>query len=105
MATFHKLLFNHRDRTNEIITKYIDKYKNSGDAITVAIWNSFIIENARDVIADFTQSGADVFHQSIVSNIQLNREDFDAIREVNLDAAEKYQQELKELYEKIVIIH
>ena len=101
MITFHDLLFSHRDRTNDIVSKYVDKYKNSGEEITIDIWNSFIIDNAKDVIADFTQSGADVFYQSVVSEVKLKREDFDAIREVNLNAAIKYQDELRMLYDRI----
>ncbi|MCE7059738.1 hypothetical protein [Dyadobacter sp. CY343] len=102
MLTFHNLLFSHRDRTDAVISKYVDKYKNSGEAITTDIWNSFILDNARDVIAELTQSGADVFHQAIDNSIQLKTEDYDAIREVNLDAASRYQRELKDLYERIV---
>ncbi|SKB77220.1 hypothetical protein [Dyadobacter psychrophilus] len=101
MITFHNLLLGHRDRTNAVIGKYVDKYKTSGDAITVMIWNTFVLENARDVIAELTQSGAEVFHQAIINKIKLESRDYEAIREVNLDAASKYQQELKALFDRI----
>ncbi|KQS27642.1 hypothetical protein [Dyadobacter sp. Leaf189] len=101
METFHVLLFSHRDRTDAIINKYVEKYKNSGEPVTMDVWVSFIIENAQDVIAELTQSGADVFHEAITNGINLEVEDYDAIREVNLNAASKYKLELKSIYERI----
>lgn len=101
LSNFHNLLVDHQDRVNAIISKYIDRYKNSGEEITIDIWSTFIIDNAKGVIADLTQSGADVFNQAIVNSITLNTKDYQAIKEVNLDAAGKYQEELKILYDRI----
>ncbi|NIJ52696.1 hypothetical protein [Dyadobacter arcticus] len=98
MTTFHDLLFEHRNRTIAIIQKYMAKYRDTEYSKTVDTWNLFVLDNARDVIADLTQSGSDVFHDSIANNVVLKKEDFNAIKKVNLDAAARYQEGLKELY-------
>ncbi|MCE7065231.1 hypothetical protein [Dyadobacter sp. CY326] len=102
MITFHDLLFEHRDRTIAIVQKYISKYTANEYTNTIDTWNLFILDHASDVIADLTQSGSDVFHKAITNNVVLRKEDFNAIRKVNLDAAARYQEGLKDLYRLIV---
>ena len=69
---------------------------------TIYSWNLFLLENAKDVIADLSQSAIDVFHQATESGVTLNRDDFNSIRGVNLGAAARYQEELRVLYETII---
>jgi len=104
MTTFQDLLIEHQDRTVEVIDRYIYKYRHLESPKTIYSWNSFILENAKDVIAELTQSAIDVFHQAITTNVNLNRDDFNSIRGVNLGAAARYQEELRKLYENLVRI-
>jgi hypothetical protein len=102
MTTFHDLLFEHRDRTIAIVQKYMAFYRDSEHSKTIDTWNLFVLDNAKDIIADLTQSGSDVFHESVINNVVLKKEDFNAIKKVNLDAAARYQDGLRELYLEIV---
>jgi hypothetical protein len=102
MITFQTLLFNHQARTSAIIDRYIAKYEDLEHPVNVYTWNLFLLENAKDVIAELSQSAIDVFHEAINSTLNLNRDDFNSIRGVNLGAAARYQEELRVLYETIV---
>lgn len=102
MITFQNLLFNHQSRTSAIIDRYIAKYEDLEDPKTIYTWNLFLLENAKDVIADLSQSAIDVFHEATSTGLSLNRDDFNSIRGVNLGAAARYQEELRVLYETIV---
>ena len=104
MTTFQDLLIEHQDRTSEVIDRYIYKYRHLECQKSIYTWNLFILENAKDVIAELTQSAIDVFHQAIVNSVNLDRDDFNSIRGVNLGAAARYQEELRKLYENLVRI-
>jgi hypothetical protein len=49
-----------------------------------------------------SQSSIDVFHEATQTGLQLNRDDFNSIRGINLSAAARYQEELRLLYETII---
>ena len=104
MTTFQDLLIEHQDRTSEVIDRYIYKYRHLECQKTIYTWNLFILENAKDVIAELTQSAIDVFNEASTTNVSLDRDDFNSIRGVNLGAAARYQEELRKLYENLVRI-
>ena len=101
MKTFQGLLTDHQDRTSAIIDKYISKY-NELENPSIYSWNVFLLENAKDVITELTQSGTDICHEAISGNVKMDRDEFNSIRGVNLGAASRYQEELRNLYETIV---
>jgi hypothetical protein len=102
MITIQHLLQNHQLRTSEIIEGYIKRYGDLEDPKTIYAWNLFLLNNAKDVIADLSQSSIDVFHEATQTGLQLNRDDFNSIRGINLSAAARYQEELRLLYETII---
>jgi hypothetical protein len=102
MKNFQDLLLLHETRTASIIDKYISKYESLEEPKTLYVWNLFLMDNAKDVISDLSQSSIDVFHDAIEDGVPLNRDDFNSIRGVNLAAAARYKEELRKLYETIV---
>lgn len=102
MKNFQDLILLHQNRTATIIDKYISKYEDLEEPKTLYVWNMFLLDNAKEVISELAQSSIDVFHDAIEYDVTLNRDDFNSIRGVNLAAAARYKEELRQLYETIV---